>query len=98
MLISFLLFSAALGQAGRSAVQGTLKDPQGHVIAGATVTLTNQGKNFNRTQTTNQEGSYLFTAVPRELPPGYRGDRLQESIDRYRGGSGRYAGDYRLAT
>jgi len=71
LLISLLLCTAALAQAGRSTVQGTLKDPQGNVIAGATVTLTNAGKNFNRTQTTNQEGSFVFTAVP---PGTYRLD------------------------
>ena len=64
LVISLLLFTTALAQAGRSTVQGTLKDQQGNVISGATVTLTNAGKNFNRTQTTNQEGSYVFTAVP----------------------------------
>lgn len=69
LLISLLLFTTALSQAGRSTVQGTIKDPQGNVVAGATVTLTNSGKNFNRTQTTSQEGSYVFTAVP---PGTYR--------------------------
>src|SRR5258705_10499641 len=69
LLISFLLFITALAQAGRSTVQGTLKDPQGNVIAGATVTITNAGKNFNRTHTTNQGGSYIFIAVP---PVTYR--------------------------
>src|ERR1700694_5997681 len=63
LLILFLFFSSALAQAGRSTVQGTLRDPQGNVIAGATVTLTNAEMNFNRTQTTNQEGAYVFTAV-----------------------------------
>src|ERR1700686_4370181 len=64
LLVSLLLFSTALAQAGRSTVQGTLRDPQGNVITGAAVTLTNAEKNFNRTQTTNQEGGYVFTAVP----------------------------------
>ncbi|PYS68070.1 MAG: carboxypeptidase regulatory-like domain-containing protein, partial [Acidobacteria bacterium] len=53
----------AHAQAGGSTVRGTIKDPQGNVIAGATVTLTNPEKNFTRTQSTNQEGVYLFNAI-----------------------------------
>ena len=71
LLITLLVFGVSLAQAGRSTIQGTLKDQQGHVVAGATVTLTNAGKNFNRTQTTNQDGTYVFPAVP---PGTYRLD------------------------
>ncbi|HET6892979.1 MAG TPA: TonB-dependent receptor, partial [Pyrinomonadaceae bacterium] len=53
-----------LAQQGTSTVRGTVKDPQDNVVAGATVTLTNAEKNFSRTQTTNQEGGYVFSAVP----------------------------------
>ena len=56
-------------QAGRSTVQGTVKDPQGNVVTGASVTLTNVARSFTRTQATNQEGSYTFTAIP---PGSYR--------------------------
>ncbi|HEX8475754.1 MAG TPA: TonB-dependent receptor [Pyrinomonadaceae bacterium] len=63
-----LLFSGlTFAQSGRSTVLGTVKDPQGNVVAGATVTLTNVEKNFTRTQTTNEDGGYLFTAVPPDL-------------------------------
>jgi hypothetical protein len=51
-------------QSGGSTVRGTVRDPQGNVVAGATVNLTNPEKNFSRTQSTNQEGVYLFTAIP----------------------------------
>ena len=59
-----LLTINAYAQSGGSTVRGTVKDPQGNVIAGATVNLTNPEKHFSRTQTTNQEGVYLFTAIP----------------------------------
>lgn len=54
----------AFAQIGTSSVSGTVADPQGNVVAGATVTLTNPEKNFTRTQTTNESGVYAFTAIP----------------------------------
>ncbi|HEV3470106.1 MAG TPA: carboxypeptidase-like regulatory domain-containing protein [Pyrinomonadaceae bacterium] len=68
-LLTALCFAGASAQTGRSAVRGTVRDPQGNVVAGATVTLINAEKNFSRTQTTSEEGSYVFTAVP---PDTYR--------------------------
>jgi len=63
--ISILVLSAAIyAQSGNSTVRGTVRDPQGNVVAGATVNLTNPDKNFSRTQTTNQEGAYIFNAIP----------------------------------
>src|SRR5678815_2983201 len=51
--ISILVLSAAIyAQSGNSTVRGTVRDPQGNVVAGATVNLTNPDKNFSRTQTT----------------------------------------------
>ena len=58
-----LLTITVHAQSGGSTVRGTVKDSQGNVIAGATVTLTNPEKNLTRTQSTNQEGVYLFTAI-----------------------------------
>lgn len=64
-LVLFLLFSvSAFAQTGTSSVRGTVTDPQNRAVAGASVTLTNVEKNFSRTQTTNQEGRYVFIAVP----------------------------------
>ncbi|MDT4955422.1 MAG: hypothetical protein QOJ02_3560 [Acidobacteriota bacterium] len=59
----------ALAQTGTSSVRGTILDPQGGAVAGATVTLTNAEKNFTRSQVTNEEGVYAFNAVP---PGKYR--------------------------
>ncbi|MBA3242175.1 MAG: carboxypeptidase regulatory-like domain-containing protein, partial [Acidobacteria bacterium] len=64
-----LLSGSVLAQSGRSTVRGTVKDPQGNVVPGATVTLTNAEKNFSRTQTSNEEGGFVFNAVP---PDRYR--------------------------
>src|ERR1044071_5448042 len=55
---------AVVAQNATSSVQGVITDPQGNVVAGATVTLTNDAKNFNRTQTTTDTGTYAFTLIP----------------------------------
>lgn len=69
LLIVLLLTATGYAQSGSSTVQGTVKDPQGNLVRGATVTLTDPTKNFSRTQQTNDGGSYVFTAVP---PGTYR--------------------------
>jgi hypothetical protein len=60
----FLLANLSYAQSGRSLVRGTVKDQQGNVVAGATVTLVNAERSLSRTQTTTQEGTYVFTAIP----------------------------------
>src|SRR5690349_21257412 len=67
-LVSFLLFilvtTTTHAQSGGTTIRGTVKDPNGNVVAGATVTVTDPAKNFTRTQTTNEDGGYVFTAIP----------------------------------
>src|SRR5882724_7105862 len=55
---------SAFGQAGTSMVRGTVSDPQGNVIPGATVTLTNIGTASSRTTITSDAGGYRFEFVP----------------------------------
>ena len=64
LLVSILFAMTAHAQSGSSTVQGTVKDPQGNLVSGATVTLTDPAKNFSRTQQTNADGAYVFTAIP----------------------------------
>lgn len=68
-LVLILMTVTSYAQSGGSTIRGTVKDPDGNVIAGASVTITDPAKNFTRTQTTNQDGGYVFTAVP---PGTYR--------------------------
>ncbi|MGH9967173.1 MAG: TonB-dependent receptor [Pyrinomonadaceae bacterium] len=53
----------AVTQQGTSTVRGTVKDPQGNVVSGATVTLTNSGNNVSRTATTTDSGGFVFEFV-----------------------------------
>jgi hypothetical protein len=49
---------------GGTTVRGTAKDPNGNLVIGATVTLTDSARNFTRTQSTNENGAYVFNAIP----------------------------------
>src|ERR1043165_9850603 len=75
-LISFVVLVAAFattafGQTGTSSVRGTVLDPQGKVVSGAAVTLTNTETNTARNQTTSDTGIYVFDFIP---PGPYRID------------------------
>jgi len=68
LLLTFFLAvsSAAFSQASSSSLQGTVTDPSGSAIAGATVRLSNSDSKIERATTTGQQGEYRFLA----LPPG----------------------------
>jgi len=58
------LFSlCAFAQQGTSTVRGTVKDPQGNVVAGATVKLISLAKGGERTATSSSDGVFSFEAV-----------------------------------
>src|SRR2546427_2731616 len=63
LMFSLLFAVVGLGQAGTSSVRGTVKDPQGNVVPGATVTLSSLGTNQSRTTTTSDSGTYVFDFV-----------------------------------
>ena len=69
LLALILVATTGYAQSGGSTVRGTVTDPNRAGVPGATVTLTNPDRNFTRTQTTNEDGAYVFTAVP---PGTYR--------------------------
>jgi len=52
-----------LAQQGTSTVRGTVADPQGNVVSGASVTLTNLGTGAARTTTTTDAGVYVFDFI-----------------------------------
>src|SRR3990170_5473338 len=56
----------AAGQALYGSITGTVSDPQGAAIPGATVTATNTGTGLQLTAVTDRDGNYTF----RNLPPG----------------------------
>jgi len=60
---------ASLAQAGTSGVSGTVKDQNGGAVPGATVKITNSATSFERSTTTNADGSFSILGIP---PATYR--------------------------
>jgi hypothetical protein len=62
LIFAALFAHAQSGNAG--AVRGTVTDPSGAVIPGATVHLTNASSGLDRTATSDATGQFVFTNVP----------------------------------
>src|SRR5262245_64919814 len=69
-LTIWLLFAAltisGLAQSSNATLNGAVTDPNGAVVSGAELTLTNTATNFEAKFTTNERGEYTF----RNLTPG----------------------------
>ncbi len=67
-LLSFsallLTASLSLAQTATSSLRGTVTDPVGAVVAGATVTLESKETGFHQTHKTEKDGGYQFQQVP----------------------------------
>lgn len=63
-LISLPIF--VLGQSDTARLTGTITDPNGAVVSGAVVTVTNQGTQRTQKATSDDQGNYVVNA----LPPG----------------------------
>jgi outer membrane receptor protein involved in Fe transport len=63
LLCAFMFSAPVAGQTSRGTVNGTVTDPNGAVVAGATITLTNTQTNTSRTTTSTDSGFYRFDAV-----------------------------------
>ncbi|MBZ5696810.1 MAG: TonB-dependent receptor [Acidobacteriia bacterium] len=65
LLLALLLAAPAFAQTAATAdLRGSVKDPNGGVIPGATVTLRDVARNLERTVKTNGEGEYVLLSVP----------------------------------
>lgn len=65
LLVACIVFFPALGHAQfRGSLHGTVTDPQGAVVPGATATLLNTATNQKLVSTTDDNGIYRFNALP----------------------------------
>ncbi len=62
-LFSLTALSAVAQSTGSATLRGTIKDPQGAIIRGATVTLVNERTKEERSAKSSEDGTYTFTAV-----------------------------------
>ena len=56
--------ASAQTQATTGVIEGTVTDPSGGVVSGATVTITNTGTGYERQVTTNESGFYRGVLLP----------------------------------
>jgi carboxypeptidase family protein len=64
LVLLTIFCGSAFGQGqGTSAIRGSVKDQQGAVVAGATVTLINPDTSFTRTTTSNDNGQFAFEGI-----------------------------------
>src|SRR5437762_13150459 len=63
-LFAMLVATAAFAQTPTGTILGTVKDAQGGVIPGATVTATSLGTQFSRSVVTDQAGEYALRLLP----------------------------------
>ena len=63
--VSLLMFAGLIfGQSATTSLRGTITDPKGAVVEGATVTLANPATGFSRTVKSGSDGVYQFLEVP----------------------------------
>src|ERR1700752_3127888 len=72
LIVSIFVFSltvfsgvqpAVAQTTGSATLRGTIKDPQGAIIRGATVTLINERTKDERSAKSSEDGTYTFPAV-----------------------------------
>ncbi len=63
-LVAVCVAQPVFAQGAGASIQGTVRDEQGGVMPGCTVTLRNQDTGLTRTAVTQSDGRYLFSALP----------------------------------
>src|SRR5262245_25782334 len=69
LMLAVLLISAVVAFGQSSTLSGTVIDPQGNAVSGATITATNVATGAARATTSSKEGAYQ---IPQLAPGTYR--------------------------
>src|ERR1041384_876947 len=64
ILLTFVLACALFAQVDRGNIQGTVTDPTGAVVAGASVRIVSTATNVSQTTSTGPNGTYAFFNLP----------------------------------
>src|SRR5437660_1656963 len=64
VVLGVVLSDSILAQTSSSSVQGTVTDPSGSAISGASILLSNNESKLERTMTTGMQGEFRFLAIP----------------------------------
>jgi Carboxypeptidase regulatory-like domain len=63
VLLSTLSVTLAFGQIATTSLRGTIKDPSGALVPGATITITDDATGKSSTATANSDGLYSFAQI-----------------------------------
>ena len=63
VLLCTLSVTLAFGQIATTSLRGTIKDPSGALVPGATITITDNGTGKSSTATANSDGLYSFSQI-----------------------------------
>ena len=89
VLSIFLLLSAvntAKGQTSTGTLQGTVSDPKGSIVPGATIKIQSVDTGLERTTVTESSGLYVFNFLPvgryvvTASAPGFKGTKVQNVV------------------
>lgn len=72
--------SSVLAQSSKGIIVGTITDPSGAVVGGASIKITNKATNTSRETTTGAEGGYRLDAVD---PGSYKVEATAEASNQY---------------
>ena len=63
VLLTCVFAATAFGQTTTGTISGTITDPSGAVVAGATITVTNPATGAERSVTSNEQGAFDVPAL-----------------------------------
>src|SRR5262245_14952753 len=64
LLCALSVCGYAQSESGSAAIEGAITDPNGHALAGATVTIRNRETGYVRKLTTDARGQFIASVMP----------------------------------
>src|SRR5688572_1899433 len=64
LCFGIILVQPVMAQTTTASIEGTVKDPQGNLVAGAQITAKSEALGIERSTTSDENGFYRVTALP----------------------------------